>query len=79
MQADSERPTKYEPYGPHEAEQVQNHKWLKSTVHLALMPLEGLSYLLSKGNLASSIPFGLGLVMLVLFRYRVKRKVAIES
>jgi hypothetical protein len=54
-------------YWPHAAEYIQKHEWLKPVVPHALMPQVGFSYLLLKGVLVLSLPFVLGLIMLVLF------------
>jgi hypothetical protein len=45
----------------------QDREWLKPLVPQALMPQAGFSYLLLKGVWVLSIPFGLGLVVLVVF------------
>jgi len=66
-------------YGPHAAEYIQKHEWLKPAVGLALMPLVGFSYLLLKGYWVLSIPAGLFLVILILACYRIKRKLAAGS
>jgi len=54
-------------YWPHAAEYIQKHECLKPLVPQAHMPQVGFSYLPLKGVWVLSIPFALGLIILVLF------------
>jgi hypothetical protein len=59
-------------YGPHAAEYIQKHEWLKPVVCLALMPLVGFSYLLLKGSWALLILATVLIVVLIIIFFRSK-------
>ena len=53
----------YYKYGPHAANYVEEHDWLKPIVRVSLMPLVGISYILVRTSLATVIPSG-GLLLI---------------
>jgi len=56
----------YYRYSPFWADLINTHSWCKPIVRLALMPLVGISYVLIKASMVTSILAGLMLVLFVL-------------
>jgi len=59
----------YYQYGPHAANHVEEHDWLKPIVRVLLMPLVGISYILVRTSLAGIVLMSFLLVISILSWY----------